>query len=117
MTHGRHLLHGVGGHDTEDDRDSRVQASAQHAARGRADDSIKVRRGPSHLRTMNDHLIEQLQAEEADIAWAHVAPVTPMSRAVPVLRLPQALGHEGPEGLMCMCMVSFLTPPASEIRS
>ena len=85
-THGRHLLHGVGGHDAEDDGDSRVQARAQHAAGGRTDNGVKVRRGAPHLRAVHDQWTEQLQAEEADTAWTHVAPVTPIPRAVPALQ-------------------------------
>lgn len=44
-----HLLHGVGGHDTEDDWDARIQASAEDAACGRAYYGVKVRRGAPHL--------------------------------------------------------------------
>lgn len=43
------LLHGVGGHDAEDDRYAGVRRRAEHAARGRADDRIKVRRRTAHL--------------------------------------------------------------------
>ena len=44
-----HLLHGVGGHDTEDDWDARIQASAEDAACGRAYYGVKMRRGAPHL--------------------------------------------------------------------
>ena len=54
LTHGRHLLHGVSGHDAEDDGDPRVQTGAQHAAGGRAHDGVKVRCGAPHLRTVHD---------------------------------------------------------------
>ena len=93
-THGRHLLHGVSGHDAEDDGDARVQAGAQHAAGGRADDSIKVRRGAPDLRAMSGRWTEHSQAEGNNTARMKIACVVHAQSspcASTVLKLPQAI--------------------------
>ncbi len=47
------LLHGVCGHDTEDDGNAAVQSRIEHSASGTAHDCIEVRRRAPHLTGLN----------------------------------------------------------------
>ena len=57
-----HLLHSVGGHDTEDDWDARIQASAEDAACGRAYYGVEMRRGAPHLQAKPKLCLKQVCA-------------------------------------------------------